>query len=697
MFGVFACGPWLSWAFVNEGPEALLEMPAADFMAEVRRLTPGDWDGGHAYVDRSTWDYEADAHAERVRANGGSDDAVRAAREDWLAYRYTFDHTMQAERWRRERPASRPGGLSDVQDAYLDAAEAWHRGDFDDAVLGFHELVEATADAPSVHTVWATYGLARVALDAGADDTARERFAAVRRLVDAGAPDPLGLAEQTWGWEARMAWNDLDHEAAAEGYLRAAYAGDPHGVTSLQRLVDDVTWGDPNWPVLADTPLWRGLITARLVSRGDLAWSDSPVRAWLDALESLGVTDDHDAAHFAWSAWQAGEWTTAEHWLALADDSPLALWLRAKVALRAEDVEGAAGLLAQASAAFDPDEVWRRASVRPSAQAAAELGVLELSRGRYVEALEAFERSGRWLDVAWLLERVLTLEEAQAWVDERHPTGRTEANPTGETASSWCSNATCVEDPVWSARVRHLLGRRLVREGRGTEARGYLPPSLYDALDAVLAGLAVPGGGVDKQAAATLWTAARTLRHQGIDLAGTELGPDSASYWGSFDVGDVLEGRQGAEGAAAATPDELERARAHLPDPAKRFHYRYRAAELARRAAMRLPADSMARVQALCVGGRWLAARDPEAADVYYKAMVNQGWNTELGALANTLRWFPDCSEEVDVAGAEPEFVRPRDKTWVERRLGCATRSGAPTWMWLLLLVGCRRIGRRVP
>jgi hypothetical protein len=49
--------------------------------------------------------------------------------------------------------------------------------------------------------------------------------------------------------------------------------------------------------------------------------------------------------------------------------------------------------------------------------------------------------------------------------------------------------------------------------------------------------------------------------------------------------------------------------------------------------------DDTARV--LCLAGTWLKLRDPQAADRFYKALVRRCRKTEMGALADKLRWFP--------------------------------------------------------
>jgi hypothetical protein len=89
------------------------------------------------------------------------------------------------------------------------------------------------------------------------------------------------------------------------------------------------------------------------------------------------------------------------------------------------------------------------------------------------------------------------------------------------------------------------------------------------------------------------------------------------------------------------TRRELEQAQASLPTPLQRYHYRYQAADLAWRAAALLPDQELLTSEVLWRAGRWLAARDPKAADRFYKALVRRCGETPLGAAAKRARWFP--------------------------------------------------------
>ena len=54
-----------------------------------------------------------------------------------------------------------------------------------------------------------------------------------------------------------------------------------------------------------------------------------------------------------------------------------------------------------------------------------------------------------------------------------------------------------------------------------------------------------------------------------------------------------------------------------------------------------MPDNSDDTARALIEAGSWLKARDPKAADRFYKALVRRCGTTDLGRRADQLRWFP--------------------------------------------------------
>ena len=111
-----------------------------------------------------------------------------------------------------------------------------------------------------------------------------------------------------------------------------------------------------------------------------------------------------------------------------------------------------------------------------------------------------------------------------------------------------------------------------------------------------------------------------------------------------------------------ATTNEIQRASSHNADPEVRFHYRYQAAFLAWEAAKLMPNNNDETAMILWAGGTWLKNRDPETADLFYKALVNRNRRTELGEEADRQRWFPKLDENGHpIPEAKPAPVPPEE------------------------------------
>jgi hypothetical protein len=277
--------------------------------------------------------------------------------------------------------------------------------------------------------------------------------------------------------------------------------------------------------------------------------------------------------------------------------APIAGWIRSKLLLRDGKLDEAAAVLSKVIRHFPSEH---------EITAKAELALLQLTRSRYIDSLDLLLQANRQTDAAFVAESVLTADELLQYVR--------------------VSNL----DEDRAEPFRHLLARRLARLGRYREAREFLPVNLRPKLDELVSALA-------KQDPESLWNAAVILRWYGMALTGTELGPDNFQYGGAY------PDRNPSAWLEHATADVRQRVLAHEKEikPLQRFHYRYRAADLAWDAASKLPDNNDDAALILCEAGTWLKQRDPVAADRFYKALVRRCGETDLGKEADRIRWFP--------------------------------------------------------
>jgi hypothetical protein len=97
-----------------------------------------------------------------------------------------------------------------------------------------------------------------------------------------------------------------------------------------------------------------------------------------------------------------------------------------------------------------------------------------------------------------------------------------------------------------------------------------------------------------------------------------------------------------------SSPDERERLLRHRPAIDQRFHYRYRAADLAEQAIRLMPDDDDLTARMLWVAGSWLKYRSPSEAERFYQDLVRRCPQTDLGRAAKASHWFPKM--EIDEA-----------------------------------------------
>jgi hypothetical protein len=566
---------------------------------------------------------------------------------------------------------------------YFRGGIAWHTERTNAARSHWEQLLQRPAAERKYRSTWAAYMLGK-SWEEENPDQAIVYFQQVRALAAQGFADRLGLAAASLGWEARLNLEQKNFEAAIELYLQQLASGDDSAIISLSWTAAKIVGQKPrNFGPLALNPHTRWVVSSYLISHKDyldyrnaegdpINSTGSIILDWLDAVETAGVKDVESAEQIALAAYQAGEWTAAERWIRIAKSTPTTQWLQAKLLLRAGKSEAAAELLAKLTRLFPVDltntnppshrglqdslriggSSYLTNEINVPSQMLAELGAMQLSRREYTESLDALLRAGFWMDAAYVAERVLSVNELKTYVDRNWPnlpSPQKIHSPTN--AAMDADPVETVEDYGWSqidlrSEIRHLLARRLVRLERLNEAREYFPkkwqPDFTLLTQNIFAGRS-RSTPVHQQAEA-LFIAAQIMREQGMDLLGTEVEPDWRVHGGSFEEGVSLSQRAAftTNATLTASEDEITRAQANHPAPDQRFHYRYRAASFAWAAAALLPNNSDELAQVLCIGGTWLKNRDPDTADLFYKALVRRCRKTAIGALADRMRWFPE-------------------------------------------------------
>ncbi len=653
-----ACGPDFPNTFYAASKEALLAAPEGIFAREVARLVATDptlpravrvsdqllrshvieldladlrralAERSIADVDQIVWAYEAKRRAiEKPRTE---------AKES----------TAESDEW----PKS---GLSHYLPAefanYLAGAEAWHREDLEAARLAWSKVVELPAAERRYRSTWAAFMLGRVNLAmaqaASGPEQARAAAEAERWLREtrawaaAGFSDPMGLAAESYGWEAQVARLRGDAVGEIRLYLKQLAAGEESAVMSLQFTCAKVLRAPgKDFAVLAKDAQVRRVVTAYFVSHGGrFSWPNTPrldeKQAWLAALEKVGASAVEEADRLAWLAYDAGDFEQAQRWCVLAPkDSGEAQWISARLALRSGDLPVGEKLLRVAVENTGLGDGYRRRAI-------AELARVCMAQDNLPGALAAWMRGGYWEDAAFIAERVMTVEELRAFVDSYQ---------VAKPEIVWPINYWSSQEPAEALRA--LLARRLTRLGKTALAEKYFTPERASLVHQYGEDVKIAFDSVRRaeERSAAFWRSAQYIHANGMDLLGTELEPDwhicSGEYAGVSST--VHRQRLGEEnGAFAPTAFELGRFK-DLPAPDRRFHYRYRAAELAWWAASLLPNDADETARILATAGNWLKERDPAEANRFYQALVIRCGNTELGREAAKKRWLPKASQD---------------------------------------------------
>ncbi len=640
-----ACGPFFPWQLLDDRRVTLKSTPSNSFGFEAAHLVTAGSDRLRA-VESDPYATDADrADAfRRAEALGLSPaDAAHIA-------------TMRAATDADAADAA-GAGLPDAVRLYVSGAVAFTHQDLAGAAKRFAAVLSLPESQRRSRVVWAAYMLAKTSAAQGDAAKAGAEFAETRRLAQAGDPDPLGLAVASFGEEARLAfrranlmlqsqgtatppagtahldyagfalpaaqaaaWRDAIADAVNLYAEQAAHSSDV-GVQSLRIIAENVLASPDRVAAAVRAPLVQRLLVIYALARlddsniTDGGTNDAGTRIagvtlnpllpkLVNAIIASGVTAVPGADRLAALAYRTARYDLAGQMAARAS-GPLAEWVKAKIALQRGDLGDAAAHYALASRGFPAKGAVLDAD--NANRVAGESGVVELARGDYRESLEILYPLAKtyWGDVAYIAERVLTVDELRRFVDAHVPAPKADAPaPT--------AYGDAPADP--NLQLRNLLARRLMREGRYAAAFGYFTDAKQraQAQDYAAALHEAQTDWIAVNRARGFYDAAMLARESGMEILGSEGAPDFFALSGLYPWGVGQDKPSGA----FVTQDEAARAAASAARPDIRYHYRYIAVDEANAAGDALPRRSQAFAAVLCEAEGWMMETPGETARV---------------------------------------------------------------------------------
>lgn len=666
-----ACGPFFPWQLLDDRAATLEEAPAGlNFISQLKNLVALPR-GELKVVESNENDEERRLEPHKVEEEEGASEVWRALTDRPLPPNVYFIRLGKARQADTAEAALAAGaGLPPAVLEYVAGAVAFNAGEFEQALPHFQAIDRLPAAQRHLREVAAAFMQARTYRQLGDFAAARTAFQAARARALAGAPDPMGLGLASLGEEARLdliasglveidGFTPSDGDRAKAGvliaravglYAEQAARGSKTARGSLRDVASLLVANDELLAQAIAEPIVRRLLVAYCIANDRQSeWEDAAATPrdgvaakLIDALlaQTRPAAGD-DVDRLAMMSYQTGRYEAAEK-LTAATDRSLGLWVRAKLALRRDDRAAAIRDLAAALKAVtaDLDEPARN-------RLRGELAVAQLSVGKYRDSMEMLFPLATvyWGNVAYVAERVLTIDELKTFVDGLKIDGKPVDPDAQETW--WFQQSPTI-------RLRELLARRLMRDGRLDAAIPYFPKATADVPQqkmaedyrAAVAAARPTSWWRNVSRAEALFRVATLTRTQGMETMGTEGPPDLAVMGGSFYDGIGQTGPWGRQRRyyddrwaeydrtvrmvdgweSFVDPSEMVRVAASSPHPETRFHYRAVAADRAMEAAALLPHGSQAYAATLCWASRYAKeGGDPQRAWSIYQHYVATG------------------------------------------------------------------------
>ncbi|MDF7801076.1 hypothetical protein P4C99_16485 [Pontiellaceae bacterium B1224] len=504
------------------------------------------------------------------------------------------------------------------------------------------EQLLALPPSNRVHrTTWVYYMLGNIAAQEGDLSAASEYWNDCREAVDDGFKDSLGLARATFKTEYLAQTNISErilYGVRAIAYYDSIYAPKKlhHCTEHLRKDVEALDFANADQLQLE---------TAALFLFGNNAFISR-----LKTAPPLKVSP-----RLAWFAYKSGEAEMAAIYLdQCPENDALSIWLRFRVAQREGKTKRAITHLQQWLRKIQNDnrvfyEFEYNKDVSQRSATYGNLGNLFASENQMLDALMCFIQAGSFHDAALIAERYLPTETLIQCVDtfESRPIDYQPADYYYESYKQESSREFI------ERHISYLLARRLFREDRAEDALPYYPPAIAKKAKSYLDALQASNDfwETPNTRSAHLFHAARILRWKGMELSGTELGPDYRITEGLFDWSGV---RELLPSPADAFPIHKETA----PSPDIRFHYRHRAADLAGRAA-ELSWNRHQKAAILWCAGNWIKIKHPNDADAYYKTLAKIPFQP-LAKATHNKHWFPESTHLLSYIYRGEDYIEPK-------------------------------------